>query len=128
MLVRKLIVIMSLIPTALAAAPRETVVLWPEGAPGALGAESRDIPTLTAFLPERAKATGAAIVVCPGGGYNVLVDHEGRDYALWLNQHGIAAFVLKYRLASDGYRHPSMLLDAARGDLLFWLKARGLTP
>ena len=43
-----------------------------------------------------------------------LAPHEGNDYALWLNQHGVAGFVLKYRLASSGYHHPAMLQDAAR--------------
>jgi acetyl esterase/lipase len=54
------------------------------------------------------------MVICPGGGYGALAQHEGEDYALWLNQHGIAGFVLKYRLGSAGYRHPVMLQDAAR--------------
>jgi len=97
--------------------------LWPDGAPGALGKEEKDIPALTPYLPEPDKATGAAIVVCPGGGYGMLADHEGRDYALYLNQHGVAAFVLKYRLASQGYRHPAMLQDAARAVRLVRAKA-----
>jgi len=92
----------------------EAVPLWPNGAPGALGKEDKDIPTMTPYLPEAASATGAALVVCPGGGYGGLAQHEGNDYALWLNQHGITAFVLKYRLGSNGYRHPAMLNDAAR--------------
>lgn len=88
--------------------------LWPDGAPGALGKEAKDIPTLTVFLPSPEKATGAAIVICPGGGYGGLADHEGSQYARFLNEHGIAGFVLKYRLGSAGYRHPVMLQDAAR--------------
>jgi len=88
--------------------------LWPEGAPGALGKEDKDTPTLTVFLPEPAKATGAAMVICPGGGYAGLAPHEGVNYALFFNQQGIAGFVLKYRLGSHGYRHPVMLQDAAR--------------
>jgi acetyl esterase/lipase len=88
--------------------------LWPEGAPGARGQEDRDIPTLTPFLPDPAKATGGAVVICPGGGYGGLADHEGSDYARFLNEAGIAGFVLKYRLGSAGYRHPIMLQDAAR--------------
>jgi acetyl esterase/lipase len=88
--------------------------LWPEGAPGALGSADKDTPTLTPFLPAKEKATGAAIVICPGGGYGGLAGHEGKDYALWLNEQGIAGFVLKYRLGSSGYRHPAMLNDAAR--------------
>jgi acetyl esterase/lipase len=54
------------------------------------------------------------MVICPGGGYGHLAAHEGKDYALWLNQHGVAGCVLKYRLGSNGYRHPAMLQDAAR--------------
>ena len=88
--------------------------LWPNGAPGALGTSSNDVPALTPYLPDPAMASGAAIVICPGGGYGGLADHEGRDYALWLNQHGVTAFVLRYRLGSHGYRHPAMLQDAAR--------------
>jgi acetyl esterase/lipase len=91
-----------------------TFPLWPDGAPGALGTEAKDTPTLTVFLPAPDKATGAAIVICPGGGYGNLADHEGSQYARWLNNQGIAGFVLKYRLGSGGYRHPAMLLDAAR--------------
>ena len=90
------------------------VPLWPDGAPGALGKEDKDIPTLQPYLPDPAKATGASVVICPGGGYGGLAPHEGNDYALWLNDHGIAGFVLKYRLGSGGYRHPAMLNDAAR--------------
>lgn len=91
-----------------------TFPLWSDGAPGALGTESKDIPTLTVFLPTPEKATGAAIVICPGGGYGGLADHEGSQYARFLNEHGVAGFVLKYRLGSAGYRHPAMLHDAAR--------------
>jgi acetyl esterase/lipase len=90
------------------------VPLWPDGAPGALGGATNDIPTLTPYLPGTNQAPAAALVICPGGGYAHLAAHEGHDYALWLNQHGVAAFVLKYRLGSNGYRHPAMLQDAAR--------------
>ncbi len=93
---------------------KDPLPLWAEAAPGALGKEDQDIPTLTPYLPDAAKATGAAIVVCPGGGYGGLAQHEGKDYALWLNEHGVTAFVLKYRLGAHGYRHPLMLQDAAR--------------
>jgi acetyl esterase/lipase len=88
--------------------------LWPEGAPGALGKDDKDIPTLTPYLLEATKATGAAMVICPGGGYGALAPHEGADYARFFNEQGIAGFVLKYRLGSSGYRHPMMLQDAAR--------------
>jgi acetyl esterase/lipase/lysophospholipase L1-like esterase len=56
-------------------------------------------PTLTVFLPDPGKATGTAVIICPGGGYQVLaMSHEGYDVARKLNEAGIAAFVLKYRL------------------------------
>ncbi len=100
--------------TRAAADPQPAFPLWPDGAPGALGAADKDIPTLTPYLADPAQATGAAIVICPGGGYAMLAAHEGKDYAEWLNQHGVAGFVLKYRLGSSGYRHPRMLEDAAR--------------
>lgn len=99
---------------AFPASAQQPIPLWPDGAPGALGKSTNDIPTLTPFLPAAGTATGAAIVICPGGGYGGLANHEGADYALYLNQHGITAFVLKYRLGSHGYRHPRMLEDAQR--------------
>jgi acetyl esterase/lipase len=94
--------------------PADPIPLWAQGAPGKLGDSTNDIPTLTPYRANADLATGAAIVVCPGGGYGALAPHEGGDYALYLNQHGIAAFVLKYRLGSQGYRHPRMLEDAQR--------------
>jgi acetyl esterase/lipase len=92
----------------------EVLLLWPQRAPGATGDTDRDKPTLTVFPPDPAKATGAALVICPGGGYEHLADHEGAVYAQWLTNQGIAGFVLKYRLGSAGYRHPIELQDAAR--------------
>jgi len=92
----------------------DPIPLWPQGAPGALGKEAKDIPTVTPYLAPADKATGAAVVICPGGGYGGLAAHEGKDYALWLNEQGVAGFVLQYRLGSAGYRHPVMLQDAAR--------------
>lgn len=90
------------------------IPLWPNGAPGALGNEAKDIPTLTVYLPPAELATGAAMVICPGGSYANLAEHEGSHYARWFNSHGIAAFVLKYRLGSQGYHHPAMINDASR--------------
>jgi acetyl esterase/lipase len=95
------------------AQPQAPIPLWNGEAPGALGSEEKDRPTLTPYLPGT-NAAGAAVVVCPGGGYGMLASHEGYDYALWLNQQGLTAFVLKYRLGGHGYRHPVMLGDAAR--------------
>src|SRR6267154_5957834 len=102
------------IPLSALAQTTNSFPLWAEGAPGAQGKEDRDVPTLTPYLPDKAKATGASIVICPGGGYGGLAPHEGVDYARFLNEQGIAGFVLKYRLGSGGYRHPVMLQDAAR--------------
>jgi acetyl esterase/lipase len=109
-----LLLAMLTLTLATQAEPQKPLPLWPDGAPGALGTADKDIPTLTPYPAEPGKATGAAIVICPGGGYGGLASHEGNDYALWLNQHGVTAFVLKYRLGSAGYRHPRMLQDAAR--------------
>jgi acetyl esterase/lipase len=107
----------------LPAAEGITIPLWPGGAPGALGSEAKDIPTITAFLADPALSSGAAMVICPGGGYGGLADHEGAGYARWLAGHGIAGVVLKYRLGSAGYRHPAMLNDAARALRLVRAKA-----
>ena len=101
---------------------RDAIPLWPSGVPGALGTTPFDIPTVTPYLPDPTNATGAAMVICPGGGYGGLAGHEGNDYALWLNQHGVTCFVLKYRLGSHGYRHPSMLNDAARA--VRWVRSK----
>ena len=103
--------------------PLPPVSLWPEGAPGALGGTANDSPTLTAWLPDSSESPGAAIVICPGGGYGGLADHEGTGYAEWLAGNGIAGIVLKYRLGSSGYRHPAMLNDAARAVRLVRSKA-----
>jgi acetyl esterase/lipase len=91
------------------------VPLWPHDAPGSEGrsgdekivGKERHVsnihkPSLTPFLPPKAKANGAALVICPGGGHRSLsIDHEGYDVARWLNERGIAGFVLKYRLANE---------------------------
>jgi len=90
----------------------EAMPLWPNGAPGAVGTDPVDIPTLTPYFPKE-KANGAAVIVCPGGGYSHLADHEGKPVAEWLSSIGITAFVLKYRLGPR-YHHPAPLQDAAR--------------
>lgn len=90
------------------------LLLWPEGAPGAVGAEDVDRPWVWVYAAPRDKATGAALVICPGGGYgNLALAHEGRAVAEFLNELGISAFVLKYRLAPR-YKHPAPLADAQR--------------
>jgi acetyl esterase/lipase len=88
--------------------------LWPHGAPGAVGEEDTDKPSLTSYFPLEHKANGAAVIVCPGGAYGFLaVDHEGEQIARWLNERGVAAFVLRYRIAPR-YSQPAPLQDAAR--------------
>lgn len=110
---RALFVLCSFSLLALAQGP-EPVLLWPGGAPNALGATPKDQPSLTYYAPDASRATGTAVVVCPGGGYGALADdHEGRQIAHWLNSLGISAFVLKYRLGPK-YHHPVELHDAQR--------------
>jgi acetyl esterase/lipase len=94
---------------------RPVIPLWSGAAPGAKGNDPElDVPSITVWLPPALKASGAAVVVCPGGGYRILAaNHEGKQIAEWLNSLGIAAFVLKYRLGPR-YRHPAMLQDAGR--------------
>lgn len=92
----------------------EPIRLWEGAAPGALGEADHDIPTITPYLPAADRSSGTSIVVCPGGGYGHLAGHEGEGYAKWLSDNGVAAFVLKYRLGSKGYRHPVMLGDVSR--------------
>ena len=86
------------------------IMLWPDGAPGALGTAAKDIPTLTPYLP--AKPTGAAMLLIPGGSYSGIYEGQAEPFALWLNEHGLTVFVLRYRLGSAGYRYPAQLQDA----------------
>jgi len=100
---------------AASAAEPKTELLWPAGAPGAKGDSDNDKPTLTIYLPSPDQATGAAVVVCPGGGYGGLAStYEGNEIAQWLNSFGVAGFVLKYRHKGTGYQHPAPLDDAQR--------------
>jgi acetyl esterase/lipase len=105
--------------------------LWPGEAPGAprlpAGTETVkdgwrfgniEVPQIEVQLPPAGARSGAAVVILPGGGYGMLaMQHEGHDYAKWLNQRGIAGVVVKYRVSGDdvaGYRFPVPLLDARR--------------
>src|SRR5687768_6287438 len=114
-------VVQAVLTTLLLSAPQARpaeIPLWPEGAPGSAGKPAQEVvvtsdsgelrvsgihrPSLTPYLPDPAKATGLAILVIPGGGHRVLaITHEGYKVAEWLRDRGIAAFVLKHRLARE---------------------------
>ena len=117
-------------------AQNEIIALWPEGKvpnsiankveeksvtddTGILRISGVTIPTITAFIVPKEKATGAAVMICPGGGYGILAaSHEGSDLARWFNDRGISAFVLKYRLPdvkAMTHQHEVPLMDAMQG-------------
>jgi acetyl esterase/lipase len=117
-------------PVDTAHGDRESLLLWPEGAPGALGTAPEDRPKITIYRAPAASANGAAIVVCPGGGYRTLAsDHEGKQVAEWLNALGVSAFVLQYRVGPR-YHHPAPLQDAQRALRLVRARAKefGVDP
>ncbi len=90
-------------------------LLWPLGAPGALGEEDKDKPKLILYPVSEKEANGAAVVICPGGGYGGLaMGHEGHEIAHWFNQQGISAFICDYRHRGKGYGHPAPMQDAQR--------------
>ena len=114
MILFRVLMASTLLAGALCAQQPEAEWLWPSGAPGALGNDPADQPSLTPFVVSKGRGSGAAIVVCPGGGYQHLaMDYEGYDVAKWLNTLGVSAFVLKYRLGPR-YHHPIELGDAQR--------------
>ncbi len=107
-----------LLASIIASAQPKEILLWPNGAPGSEGKTGKEKvriseegdhvisnihnPSITAYLPSREKSTGSAVIIVPGGGHRELwIDHEGYNEAKWLSDRGIAAFVLKYRLAKD---------------------------
>ncbi len=93
----------------------QTIRLWPGDAPQAKGKACEDIPTLTVFDPQPGHDNGSAVVILPGGAYAGLAgDLEGRQVADWFTARGFRAFVLSYRLSSQGYLLPVPLLDARR--------------
>ncbi len=107
---------MTILPQAALAAPppaSQPLRLWEGDAPGAMGTQPADIPTLTVYAPAPDKSIGAAVVVCPGGGYGGLADHEGKPIAEWLTSLGVTGIVLKYRLGPK-YHHPVEMGDVAR--------------
>jgi acetyl esterase/lipase len=113
---RAILLILFFMGSAVAETP--AVLLWPDGAPGSAGRTADDAvrvnengehivssvhhPSITPYLPSKDKNTGAAVIIAPGGGHRELwMDHEGYNVAMWLSERGVAAFVLKYRLARE---------------------------
>jgi acetyl esterase/lipase len=93
----------------------QTIRLWPGDAPEAKGTACEDIPTLTVFEPQGGSGIGSAVIILPGGAYSLLAGNiEGRQVADWFAARGFRAFVLSYRLSSNGYILPVPLLDARR--------------
>lgn len=114
----KLVALGCLFAAGLLADEPKAVLLWPGGAPGSEGKTAAETvrltpdgehvvaaihqPSITPYLPSKEAATGAAVIIAPGGGHRELwMDHEGYNIAKWLASHGVAGFVLKYRLARE---------------------------
>ena len=93
----------------------QTIRLWPGAAPMAHGSACEDTPTLTVVAPRKGTENGTAVIVNPGGGYQHLAaDLEGGEIASWFAARGVRAFILSYRLTTNGYLMPAPLLDARR--------------
>jgi acetyl esterase/lipase len=106
-----------LLLTGISASAQQEILLWPNGAPGSEGKTGDEKlriveddhvisnihhPSITLYLSAKEKATGAAVIIAPGGGHRELwITHEGYNPAKWFSDRGIAAFVMKYRLARD---------------------------
>jgi acetyl esterase/lipase len=117
------VMLLLILLTGVAVAQPQAILLWPNGVPGSEGKASEGKspeeavrvneygehiisgihhPSITPYLPAREKATGAAVIIAPGGGHKELwMDHEGYNVARWLSDDGVAAFILKYRLAPE---------------------------
>jgi acetyl esterase/lipase len=107
--------------------PAASVSLWSVRAPYAEGDDSKFTPALTPYLPDGAKSSIPALVICPGGGYQGLaIGHEGYAIAEWFSARGVACFVVKYRLPgeSPANRHPVPLLDVQRAIRLVRSRAK----
>ena len=110
--------VLAIVCAGSAAAEPQSILLWAKGAPGSEGKTAEEIvrvneggehivssvhhPSITPYLPAKEKSNGAAVIIIPGGGHRELwMDHEGYSVAKWFSDHGVAAFVLKYRLARE---------------------------
>jgi acetyl esterase/lipase len=98
------------------------VPIYDGTAPDSKGTQDKDAPHVMEFLPAKGATPSPAVVICPGGGYGGLaMDHEGKSEANWFAQHGIAGFVLQYRLPAQGYPHPVPMHDGQRA--IRWVRA-----
>ena len=105
-------------------AETQTILLWENGAPGALGQSGDDTPTLTLYRPWRPNLSGTAVIVAPGGGYGGLAaNHEGRQVANWFNAMGVPLSSSSTALGPR-YHHPIELGDAQRAIRLVRSRAK----
>ena len=86
--------------------------LWPESM--AIAGEAADRPSITVYAPPAGTTNGSALVIFPGGGYGVVGVEEGGRYARWFAGHGVTCFVVRYRVGTQGHRHPAMWNDGTR--------------
>jgi acetyl esterase/lipase len=111
------------IATSAGAPPPAPTPIYDGAAPGALGTQGQDAPHLFEYRPPPGAAPAPAVIICPGGGYaGLAIDYEGFNEAAWFQAHGIAAFVLQYRLPAQGYRHPVPMHDGQRA--IRWVRSR----
>jgi len=130
-----LLIILVSLPVAFAAEPSDPIEIWPGAVPGEKGDVGEETstqgqgakpvrrvtnvtrPTITCYKPPEDKDTGAAVLICPGGGYNILaMDLEGEEVAEWLNSIGVTGVILKYRVPRRKGQPPHLapLQDAQR--------------
>jgi len=93
-------------PPMMAGGAAETIRLWEGDAPGARGTADHDVPVVAWWPAAKQSSPSAAMVICPGGGYGALADHEGSDYARWLNAQGVSAALLQGRDRRRGLHTP----------------------
>lgn len=142
---KKLLLVVALLFTIRVIRAQETVIpLYKGTAPGAENikytnqeytikgspvAYNISSPTLTVYLPDAAVANGTGVIICPGGGFFVLgMQYEGSEVAKWLNQRGVAAFVLKYRTGQSFTANPALELRQKMMDSDFGEKIKPLMP